>query len=70
MTCYPLTIQDKCVVEGVDSVMMHEIVLGGHLYLQLLKEKLELFLQVRFLSFQMESYLLSVSPMASDYFIS
>lgn len=38
--------QDKCVVEGVDSVMMHEIVLGGHLYLQLLKEKLEVFLQV------------------------
>ncbi len=38
--------QDKCVVEGVDSVMMHEIVLGGHLYLQLLKEKLETFLQV------------------------
>jgi hypothetical protein len=34
-------------VEGVDSVMMHEIVLGGHLYLQLLKEKLEVFLQVR-----------------------
>ncbi len=31
---------DKCVVEGVDSIMMHEIVLGGHLYLQLLKEKL------------------------------
>ena len=26
--------------------MMHEIVLGGHLYLQLLKEKLETFLQV------------------------
>jgi len=41
-----LFFQDKCVVEGVDSVMMHEIVLGGHLYLQLLKEKLEVFLQV------------------------
>eukprot|EP00092_Neocalanus_flemingeri_P024162 GFUD01026209.1.p1 GENE.GFUD01026209.1~~GFUD01026209.1.p1 ORF type:complete len:1157 (+),score=299.03 GFUD01026209.1:56-3526(+) len=34
-------VQDKCVVEGVDSLMMHEIVLGGHLYLQLLKEKLD-----------------------------
>ncbi len=34
-------VQDKCVVEGVDSVMMQEVVLGGHLYLQLLKEKLE-----------------------------
>ena len=37
-----MQVQDRCVVEGVDSVMMHEIVLGGHLYLQLLKEKLEL----------------------------
>ena len=27
-------VQDKCVPEGVDAVMMHEIVLGGHLYLQ------------------------------------
>ena len=33
-------VQDKCVVEGVDSLMMHEIIVGGHLYLQLLKEKL------------------------------
>jgi DNA-directed RNA polymerase I subunit RPA2 len=30
-------VQKKCVVEGVDALMMHEIVLGGHLYLQLLK---------------------------------
>ena len=36
-----LLVQDKCVVEGVDSLMMQELVLGGHLYLQLLKEKLE-----------------------------
>ena len=36
-----LLVQDKCVAEGVDCLMMHEIVLGGHLYLQLLKEKLE-----------------------------
>merc|ERR550519_157622 len=34
-------VQDKCVVEGVDSLMMHEIIVGGHLYLQLLKEKLD-----------------------------
>ncbi|KAL6447618.1 hypothetical protein ACFW04_000064 [Cataglyphis niger] len=31
---------NKCVVEGVDSVMMQECLLGGHLYLQVLKEKL------------------------------
>ena len=37
-------VQDKCAVEGVDSVMMQEVVLGGHLYLQLLKEKLETWL--------------------------
>ena len=37
-------VQDKCVPEGVDAVMMHEIVLGGHLYLQLLKEKLQTWL--------------------------
>ena len=40
-----LLVQDKCVPEGVDCLMMHEIVLGGHLYLQLLKEKLETWLQ-------------------------
>jgi len=39
-------VQDKCVVEGVDSLMMHEIILGGHLYLQLLKEKLDDFLTI------------------------
>ena len=33
-------LQDKCVLEGADSLMMHELVLGGHLYLQLLKEKM------------------------------
>ena len=31
------TVQNKCVSEGVDSLMMHEIILGGHLYLQLVK---------------------------------
>lgn len=39
-------VQDKCVVEGVDSLMMHEIVVGGHLYLQLLKEKLQDFTNI------------------------
>lgn len=37
-------VQDKCAVEGVDSVMTQELVLGGHLYLQLLKEKIETWL--------------------------
>jgi len=37
-------VQEKCAVEGVDSVMMQEIVLGGHLFLQLLKEKLDTWL--------------------------
>lgn len=31
---------NKCAVEGVDAVMMQECLLGGHLYLQVLKEKL------------------------------
>ncbi|XP_050497615.1 DNA-directed RNA polymerase I subunit RPA2 isoform X2 [Diabrotica virgifera virgifera] len=32
--------QDKCKVEGADAVMMQELLLGGHLYLQILKEKM------------------------------
>ena len=32
--------KEKCIVEGVDAVMMQECLLGGHLYLQILKEKL------------------------------
>ncbi|KAK3916298.1 DNA-directed RNA polymerase I subunit RPA2 [Frankliniella fusca] len=36
--------QGKCRAEGVDSVMMQEILLGGHLYLQLLKDRLQLWL--------------------------
>ncbi len=36
--------QGKCKAEGVDSVMMQEILLGGHLYLQLLKDRLQLWL--------------------------
>lgn len=36
--------QDKCKPEGVDSVMMQELLLGGHLYLQILKERLQTWL--------------------------
>ncbi|CAG9865194.1 unnamed protein product [Phyllotreta striolata] len=38
--------QDKCKVEGTDAVMMQEILLGGHLYLQVVKEKLYSWLNV------------------------
>lgn len=31
---------NKCAVEGADAVMMQECLLGGHLYLQVIKEKL------------------------------
>lgn len=31
---------NKCAYEGADAVMMQECLLGGHLYLQVLKEKL------------------------------
>jgi DNA-directed RNA polymerase I subunit RPA2 len=31
---------NKCALEGVDAVMMQECLLGGHLYLQVIKEKL------------------------------
>merc|ERR1719192_151950 len=41
-----LFVQEKCVVEGVDSLMMHEIIVGGHLYLQLMKEKLHDFMAI------------------------
>ncbi|KAH1016706.1 hypothetical protein HUJ04_007883 [Dendroctonus ponderosae] len=33
--------QDKCKVEGADSVMMQEVLQGGHLYLQIIKEKMQ-----------------------------
>ncbi|CAH0563356.1 unnamed protein product [Brassicogethes aeneus] len=33
--------QDKCKLEGADAVMMQELLLGGHLYLQIIKEKLQ-----------------------------
>ncbi|XP_011500009.1 PREDICTED: DNA-directed RNA polymerase I subunit RPA2 [Ceratosolen solmsi marchali] len=31
---------NKCAIEGVDAIMMQECLLGGHLYLQVVKEKL------------------------------
>lgn len=33
--------KDKCKTEGTDSVMMQELLLGGHLYLQVIKERLQ-----------------------------
>ncbi|XP_021941491.1 DNA-directed RNA polymerase I subunit RPA2 [Zootermopsis nevadensis] len=39
-------VQNKCCVEGADGLMMHELLLGGHLYLQLLKDKMQTWLQV------------------------
>lgn len=36
--------QGKCLIEGADGVMMQELLLGGHLYQKILKEKLENFL--------------------------
>ena len=33
--------QDRCKAEGADAVMMQELLLGGHLYQQILKEKLQ-----------------------------
>jgi DNA-directed RNA polymerase I subunit RPA2 len=37
-------VQKKCCVEGADGLMMHELLLGGHLYLQLLKERMQIWL--------------------------
>lgn len=39
------SIQNKCRVEGADGVMMQEILLGGHLYQKILKERMENWLQ-------------------------
>lgn len=36
--------KDGCKVEGADSVMMQELLLGGHLYLQILKERMQTWL--------------------------
>ncbi|XP_061713388.1 DNA-directed RNA polymerase I subunit RPA2 [Cydia pomonella] len=35
-------VQNKCKVEGADAVMCQELQLGGHLYMQVLKERLEM----------------------------
>nr|CAD7405467.1 unnamed protein product [Timema poppensis] len=37
---------NECCVEGMDSVMCQEILLGGHLYLQAVKEKLHTWLTI------------------------
>ncbi|XP_056631027.1 DNA-directed RNA polymerase I subunit RPA2 isoform X1 [Diorhabda sublineata] len=42
--------QDKCKIEGADAVMMQELLLGGHLYLQIIKEKLYSWLNILKLS--------------------
>ncbi|XP_046672556.1 DNA-directed RNA polymerase I subunit RPA2 [Homalodisca vitripennis] len=34
-------VQEKSCVEGADAVMMQELLLGGHLYLQVLKDRLQ-----------------------------
>ncbi|XP_054265624.1 DNA-directed RNA polymerase I subunit RPA2 [Macrosteles quadrilineatus] len=34
-------VQDKSCIEGADAVMMQELLLGGHLYLQVLKDRLQ-----------------------------
>ncbi|XP_066246685.1 DNA-directed RNA polymerase I subunit RPA2 [Euwallacea similis] len=33
--------QDKCQIEGADAVMMQEVLQGGHLYLQIIKDKMQ-----------------------------
>ncbi|XP_049880530.1 DNA-directed RNA polymerase I subunit RPA2 [Pectinophora gossypiella] len=39
-------VQNKCKVEGADAVMVQELQVGGHLYLQVLKERLQMLLYV------------------------
>nr|XP_032523234.1 LOW QUALITY PROTEIN: DNA-directed RNA polymerase I subunit RPA2-like [Danaus plexippus plexippus] len=39
-------VQNKCKVEGADAVMVQELQVGGHLYLQVLKERLQTLLYV------------------------
>lgn len=38
--------KDGCKVEGADSIMMQEVLLGGHLYLQILKERMQNWLSI------------------------
>ncbi|KAF6208467.1 hypothetical protein GE061_016923, partial [Apolygus lucorum] len=40
------TVGNKSIMENVDGVMMQELLMGGHLYLQVLKEKLQTWLGV------------------------
>lgn len=39
-------VQNKCKVEGADAVMVQELLVGGHLYLQVLKERLQQLISV------------------------
>ncbi|XP_072933735.1 DNA-directed RNA polymerase I subunit RPA2 [Epargyreus clarus] len=39
-------VQNKCKVEGADAVMVQELQVGGHLYLQVLKERLQTLLYI------------------------
>lgn len=39
-------VQGKCAQEGMDPVMMQEVTLAGHVYLQLLKDRLSVWLNV------------------------
>ncbi|CAH0721281.1 unnamed protein product, partial [Brenthis ino] len=39
-------VQNKCKVEGADAVMVQELQVGGHLYLQVLKERLQMLLYI------------------------
>ncbi|XP_041985440.1 DNA-directed RNA polymerase I subunit RPA2 isoform X2 [Aricia agestis] len=39
-------VQNKCSVEGADAVMVQELQVGGHLYLQVLKDRLQTLLYI------------------------
>jgi DNA-directed RNA polymerase I subunit RPA2 len=39
-------VEDKCKAESADSVMMQESMLAGHLYLQVLQDKMERWLML------------------------
>lgn len=41
-----MSVEEKCCVDGADAVMMHELLMGGHLYLQVLKDKMQTWLYV------------------------
>jgi DNA-directed RNA polymerase I subunit RPA2 len=54
-------VQNKCCVEGADGLMMHELLLGGHLYLQMLKEKMQSWLQI------LKSIILKKANLTADF---